>query len=162
MNRRLALLGVLAAAALTGCGGKYSSPKATFDTLHDAATAGDKAAINACISDEAHRQIAEFKRLFAESKVIQSLDAADLFARQAKTAAVEVGEEAIQGDRATLAVKLNGRDTPLAFVKEKGGWKLAVPPKLAALLEKAKKLPPAMNSTIIPFIEAAVQQYQKG
>jgi hypothetical protein len=151
----LAALGVVA--CVVGCGGgggDYSSPKATFNTMWEAAKAGNKDAMMACFSTACRKKMDEFEKLFAdfpkEMKEGKEDVAGEMMAK-AKKAKAEVGAEKIDGDKATLEVTTNGRKGAFQFVKENGAWKIQLPITDAQLgmikagLELMKKTPQAVK-----------------
>ena len=129
---------------LLGCGGgarllagegkavvvpKYTTPKATFNTMWDAAKAGNKDAMMACFSEVCRKKIVELEKIMAdlpnEARKPEG-GVADQMVAAAKTAKSEIGVEKLDGDKATLEVTTDGRKETLDFVKEKDNWKLHI------------------------------------
>ena len=111
--------------ALAACGGgaKASTPKEAFKSFYEAAKGKDVASLKKLMSKET---IAEMEReAKGENK---SLD--DFLAEESQKglppAMPELGEEKIEGDKATLQFKgeksTNWSTVP--FVKEDGAWKI--------------------------------------
>lgn len=140
----VALVGLIAACML-GCdggGGSYSSPKATFTTMWDAAKAGNKNAMMACFSDECRRKIAEVEKLIAELPKEMKESQEDItqeMMTKAKTSKVEFGAEKIEGDKATLEATIDGKKETLQFIKEAGNWKIHIPEVASIDIEQMKK-----------------------
>lgn len=148
----------LAAVALVvaGCGGgKYASPKATMETMYAAAKAGDKDAVMACYCDDSREKIEEMRKLAEEfakanpamADMVNPDKQTQQMMDESKTAAVEYGEEAIDGDTATLVVTTNGRKDTMSFVREGGRWKIKLPmtdeqlQQMKQGLERMKNMP---------------------
>lgn len=111
--------------ALAACGGgaKASTPKEAFKSFYEAAKGKDVASIKKLMSKET---IAEMEReAKGENK---SLD--DFLAEESQKglppAMPELGEEKIEGDKATLQFKAEKATnwSTVPFVKEDGDWKI--------------------------------------
>jgi hypothetical protein len=141
----LCLLGGAWAAAGEGTGvltPKYTSPKATFNTMWEAAKAANKDAMLACFSDVCRKKLAEIEKLMAElPKEMREKGNAD-FSKEvfdkAKTAKVVIGDEKIDGDKATLDVTTDEKKETLQFVKADGAWKMHVPELASLDIEQMK------------------------
>ncbi|MBM4039289.1 MAG: hypothetical protein FJ290_12315 [Planctomycetes bacterium] len=130
-----ALAAALAAPLFLGCddggGPDYSSPKATFTTLREAAKAGNDAAMLACFSQECRRKAAEVQKMVAAlpkasaqaAKAQQRSIMRELMAR-ARKAKCELGAEQMHGDKATLVVATDGEREVIEFIKEGESWKI--------------------------------------
>ncbi|HWT01707.1 MAG TPA: hypothetical protein VN256_15780 [Pyrinomonadaceae bacterium] len=117
------LLAALLAVAPASCGGKKAgTPTEVFKSFYEAARAADVAALKKLMSKES--------LAYAEGQAKsrnQSLD--DYLASQSRSfppGVPEVGEEKIEGDKATLRFKHEkARNWSTAsFVKEDGEWKI--------------------------------------
>ena len=141
MKRLVAMAAVLAVAGVVACcgEGQYGSPRATFETMRAAAKAGDRDAAMACYDKETAAKMAEMEKL-AKEFAADAMSTEQMM-EQAKEAKVEIGEEKIDGDTATLQVTMDGRTSTMNFVKEAGAWKIHVPmPDLSEMKEGLEKL----------------------
>jgi len=121
------------AVCLVGCGGgDYSSPEATFNTMWEAAKAGDMDAMMACFREDTRNKLRELQKMrdeFAKEmpEMAKKVRGPALTARMmqdARKSKTEIGAQKISGNKATLEVIMDGKEVTLEFVKEKGGWKL--------------------------------------
>jgi len=124
------------ALVVAGCGGgKYASPKATMETMHAAAKAGDKDAVMACFCDDTREKFEEMRKLAEEfakanpalADMVNPDKQTQQMMDESKNATIEYGEEAINGDTATLVVTTNGRKDTAKFIREGGRWKIKLP-----------------------------------
>lgn len=124
----LPLLSLLAfVICFSGCGGgsNYSSPKATMETMMQAAKAEDEDAVMACYSNETRKDFEEMKKLSEEmGHQGDDDDFSDKF--QPKSDPI-FGEEKISGNTAKMTVTIDGFAHEYSFVKEGGDWKLSMP-----------------------------------
>jgi len=143
LNRIVLLFALAVAFGLIGCGGgDYSSPKATYETMIAAAKAEDKDALMNCFTRETQADMKEIEKLSEEMGA--GMDKNQDVAEQFKDAEPVIGEEKIDGDKATLEVTLNGTKQDMPFVKEGGEWKMSIP-ELKMGLEMMKKMPDMMK-----------------
>jgi len=133
MTRTSVAVGVVTLAiCLAGCGGgKYSSPKATMETLRAATAAGDDGAAMACLSETSHRKLAEMNKMFDDfvkahpelaGKVKRSTPADGLMDQAKGT--MTYGEEKITGETGHLDVVVDRETFRHGFVREDGEWKI--------------------------------------
>ena len=126
-----------------GAGGrKYASPKATFNTMWEAAKAGNKDGMMACFSDACRKKMVELEKLMADlpKEITQGKGGVtDQLVSKAKTAKIEIGAQRLDGDEATLEVSTDGDKEPLHFIKERGAWKLHIPELAALDIEQLEK-----------------------
>jgi hypothetical protein len=124
-RQAIALFGsALLAIALAGCGGgkKASTPTEAFKIFYEATKNKDMAALKSLIARE------NLASMEAEAKNRnKSLD--DYLiegSRVVPSAMPQLGEEKIDGDKATLQFKREGAAnwSTASFVKEDGGWKI--------------------------------------
>jgi hypothetical protein len=150
------------AICLGGCGGSgdYSSPKATMETMINAAKAGDQDAMFACYTDETRADFEELQKLASEmGGGMQDID----IAKQLKTATPVLGEEKIDGNKATLAITVDGKQEILNFVKVGGDWKITVPDfkegiqAMKGVGEMMKNLPENMKEEMGKAMEEAMK-----
>lgn len=112
--------------ALAACGGgstKASTPTEAFKSFYEAAKSKDVAALKTLMTKET---LAEMERE-AKGKD-KTLDAflADESQQSLPTTMPQVGEEKIEGDKATLQFKSDKATnwSTAAFIKEDGAWKI--------------------------------------
>ena len=120
----------LVALVSTACSNKYASPRQTMETMVAAAKADDMDAMYACFDKETEGYLKELEALSKEKNQKKPSE-------QFKDGKVEYGEEKINGDKATMEVKLNGNTEEIKFVKEGVNWKISIPElKLAVEMMK--------------------------
>ena len=117
------LIAALLALASASCGGKKNStPTEVFKAFYEAARSADVATLKSLMTKES----LAYMEVQAKGKN-QSLD--DYLAGQSRSfppGVPEVGEEKIEGDKATLKFKheTNRNWSTATFVKEDGEWKI--------------------------------------
>ena len=109
----------------------FSSPRAAWQSLWNAAKAGDRAATLACLTRDTQVRLQEIEKFMAERKnglppemKVNSL--AGMVWEKAKTATMEIGEAKIDDDEAKLKVKVAGREETILLAKEGDAWKVDV------------------------------------
>ena len=94
----------------------FSTPSKAVETFIRAGAAKDAETLSQCFAVESSR---EFKELRDKSATVEQLDElAGLLAGGPVTG------EALNGDQATVSVKLSSRDERIALTKGEGGWKI--------------------------------------
>jgi hypothetical protein len=126
----LAVLGL--AACWLGCGGgNYSSPKATFETMHAAAKAGDRNGVLNCFDDASRKAILDLEQAIKDVPALKEMfeggDIVGKLSAELKKQEPKIGEEKITGEKATLNVTMDKKAEDLPFVREHGAWKMRMP-----------------------------------
>jgi hypothetical protein len=129
----MAVLGL--AACWIGCGGgNYSSPKATFETLHAAAKAGDRNGVLNCFDEATRKVILQLEQACKDAPALKEMfEGGDIVAKlsaELKKQEPKIGEEKITGEKATLKVTMDKKEEALPFVREQGAWKMRFPGEL--------------------------------
>jgi hypothetical protein len=107
----------------------FPSPKTTWLTMWDAARAGKREKVLACLTKESAARLRTAEKLLAEraSELPDAMKGKSVLGelcKEAGTAKMRVGEENIQGDRATLAVRFDEHTETFKFVTEADVWKM--------------------------------------
>jgi hypothetical protein len=128
--------------------GEYASPTATFRTLRRMAEAGHKARVLACFDERLQGTIRAIDKA-ARTDALRR-PSAEAFVgtliRKVKGATCELGRETIEGDKATLEVKLDGTTESIGLVREGGAWKIAeIGLGLPALIDTAGRIEPPLK-----------------
>ena len=118
------LIALLPAIAFTACGAgkKASTPTEAFKLFYEATKSNDVAALKNLLSKETLTALeAEAKK---ENKSLSDFLAEGI--QSAPATMPQVGEEKIDGDRATVKFKSDNASSwsTFSFIKEDGGWKL--------------------------------------
>ena len=132
----------------------YSSPKATFQTLMGMAKAGNREGVLACLDDETRKVFLELEKAIMEmckdmpelKKEFGEGDLVMKMAEEAKKNPPQVGEEKIDGKKATLEVTSDGKKESMPFVNESGAWKMQFPG--APSPDEVKKSIEMMKATV--------------
>jgi len=157
MRSRVTAWGIVAlSVCVFGCGGggDYSSPKATYQTMLNAAKAGDGEGVENCYDEASRKTMAEMANALKDLRKVagKELDAPDKVAAMAerlRSSKIEIGDQTITGDKATLDVTHDGVKVTHKFINERGAWKMQVfgeatpdemKKSLEAMREAAKKL----------------------
>jgi len=162
MRRMAVVLVVLGLSACWfGCGGgDYSSPKATMQTMHAAGKAGNRDGVLNCFDDASRKAITELEKVMKEvakdvpdmAKEFGGGDMVGKMSEEMKKQELKIGEEKIDGDKATLKVtmvedKKENTDI-IPFVRERGAWKMKLPgeiPSPEKIREMAKMMKAMMQ-----------------
>ena len=172
MGRACVALGVAAVAAcLLGCGGgedadqgasptDAASPKTTWQAMWSAAKAGDRDAMLACFNKDSQAKLREMDRLLAERardlpREAKGATTAGEMMALARSARMEVGEEEIDGERATLKVRIDGRSDLIYLSKEAGTWKIDMG------LPEADQMKSRLDEALSPKREAEAPEQPK-
>lgn len=132
MRRMIVALAALAlVVGLAGCGA--DSPKDVYQKMWDAAEAGKREKCLSCFSSATRQTIGELEQLAQDlaGDQAQAARPIDRIMAEAKTTVLEIGEQKISGDRATLVVTINGKARPTRFIREDGAWKIDLSEELA-------------------------------
>jgi len=107
--------------------GEYAAPIATYRTMCEMAEAGHKGRVFACFDEASREKIRRIEQVAAQTrgKSLAVASFIDALVEKVRRGKLELGEERIEGDQATLEVKLNGESESVRFVKEDGKWKIA-------------------------------------
>jgi hypothetical protein len=105
-------------------GGDYSSPKAAFESLMEAAKAQDSDAVKDCFTRETRGYFEELESI--TGGMGGGVDQGK-FAQQFKGPEPVYGREQITGNQATLEVTVQGKTETVHFMKESGDWKISMP-----------------------------------
>ena len=132
--------------------GDYSSPKATFQTMWQAAKAGDKAAFVACLRESDREKLRTLDKIQEETAKLtpgsrgKRLGLFEDLASRARESRMVFGEETIRGDTAMLNITSNGKRDAARFVRETGGWKVSLR-ILDGLIERERRTLERLRST---------------
>jgi len=158
-------LGVLAIVIwVIGCGGgaDYSSPRATFNTMWEAAKAGNKDAMMACYSDETRKELEEFEEQAKKSGAKQKKSPTEGMIAKAKRAEPQFGKQKINGDKATLEVTVEGKTNPFRFVRERGAWKIDMMAELRMMKGLIKGMGEGMGEMMKGMTEGLKKAMEEG
>jgi hypothetical protein len=131
-------------------GGGCETPRATFETMIEAAKAQDKDGVMACFSKETRGYLEELER-FGEEMGGSSTDAnmTDKF----KGTMPIYGAEKITGNTATLEITIKGQRETVNFLKEGGGWKIHIP-ELKMIVQMMRGMGDSMQDMMKGMTEA--------
>jgi hypothetical protein len=152
----LVVLGL--AACWYGCGGgDYSSPKATFQTMHTAAKAGNRDGVLNSFDEASRKNLMEIEKIINEAaKDVPELkkefggDIVAKLSEEMKKHEPKYGEEKITGETATLKVTMDKKEDEIPFVRERGAWKMKLPgemPSPEKMREMVKMMKAMMQGT---------------
>jgi hypothetical protein len=133
----------------------YSSPKATFQTLVEGAKAGNRDRVLSCFDEASRKAITELEKVLAEAtaevpELKKQFGEGDMIAKMSeelKKKEPKIGEEKIDGDKATLKVTVDEKEESLPFVREKEAWKFRLPGEMPTA-EKMREMVNMMKAMI--------------
>lgn len=131
----LVVLGLSACWFGCGGGGDYSSPKATMQTMHAAAKAGNRDGVLNCFDAASRKALTELEKAIKEvakdvPEMAKEFGGGDIVAKlseEMKKQEPKYGDEKITGETATLKMTMDKREEEVPFVREGGAWKMKLP-----------------------------------